>query len=97
MCNDENFQDKIWWSGEACFKLNGHINRHSCTYWSQENPHVILEREVNVSGITVWAVMSSTGIIHPFFFDASVTGKQYLNMFQTYFFPQVQEQKDIYF
>ena len=33
----------------------------------------------------------------PHFFDASVTGKQYRNMLQTYFFPQVQQQEDIYF
>ena len=25
MRDDETFQDKIWWSDEACFKLNGHI------------------------------------------------------------------------
>ena len=41
MCNDETLQDKIWWSDEASFELNGQINRHNCTYWSQENPHVI--------------------------------------------------------
>ena len=97
MRNDENFQDKIWWSDEACYKLNGHINRHNCTYWSQENPQVILEKEVNVPGINVGAAMSSNGIIGPFFFDASATGKRYLNMLETYFFPQVQQQKDIYF
>ena len=53
MRNDENLHNKIWWSDEACFKLNGYINRHNCTYWSQENPHVILEKDV--PEITVWA------------------------------------------
>ena len=105
MRNDENLQDKIWWSGEVCFILNGHINRYNCTYWSQENPHVILEKEVNVLAITVWAAMSSNGFIGPFFFDALLfdsyffddTGKRYLNMLQIYFFPKVQQQEDIYF
>ena len=41
--------------------------------------------------------MSSNEIIGPFFFDASVTGERYFNMLQTYFFPQVQQQTDIYF
>ena len=76
---------------------NSIFNRHNCTYWSQYNPHVILEKEVNVPRITVWAAMSSNGIIGPFFFNASVTGKRYLNMLQTYFFPQVQQQEYIYF
>ena len=39
----------------------------------------------------------NSNYIGPFFFDASVTGEQYLNMLQTYFFPQVQQQEDIYF
>ena len=85
------------WSDEACFKLNGQINRHNCTYWNQDNPHVILEKEVNVPRITVWAAKSSNGIIGPFVFDASVTGERYLNMLQTYFFPKIQQQEDIYF
>ena len=96
MRNDENLQDKIWWSDEACSKLNGHINRHNCAYWSQKNPHVILEK-VNVPGIIVWAAMFSNGIIGPFFFDASITGERYVKMLQTYFFPQAQQQEDIYF
>ena len=97
MRDDETFQDKIWWSDEACFKLNGHINRHNCSYWSHDNPHVVLEKEVNLPGVTVWAAMSSNGIIGPFFFDSSVTGELYLDMLKTFFFPQVQHERDIRF
>jgi len=96
MRDDETFQDKIWWSDEACFKLNGHINRHNCSYWSHDNPHVVLEKEVNIPGV-VWAAMSSNGIIGPFLFDSSVTGQLYLDMLQTFFFPQVQHERDIRF
>ena len=97
MRDDETLQDKIWWSDEACFKLNSHIKRHNCTYWSHENPHVIMEKEVNLPGVTVWAAISCNGIIGPFFFDEPVTGERYLNMLQTSFFPQVQQQRDIRF
>ena len=45
----------------------------------------------------VWAVVSSNGIIGLIFFYLSVTGNWYLNMPQTYFFPRVQQQRDIYF
>ena len=27
---DDAFIDNVWWSDEASFKLNGHINRHNC-------------------------------------------------------------------
>ena len=30
--------DNIIWSDEASFKLNGHVNRHNCVYWSNVNP-----------------------------------------------------------
>ena len=36
--------DNIWWSDEACFKLNGHINRHNCVYWATENPRIMVEK-----------------------------------------------------
>ena len=97
MHDEEDFQDKIWWSNEACFKLNGHINHHNCTYRSQNNSHVILEKKVNILRITIWAAMSSNAIIDPIFFDASVTGKRYLNILHINFFPQVHQQEDIYF
>ena len=75
MRDDENLQYNIWWSDEACSKLNGHINRHNCSYWSHENAHVVLEKEVNLPGVTVWAAISSNGITGPFF-DAPVTGER---------------------
>ena len=36
---DEHMLDKIIWSDEADFKLNGTVNRHNCSYWARENPH----------------------------------------------------------
>ena len=99
MGNDPTLQDKIWWSDEACFKLNGHINRHNCVYWSHENPRVVIEKEVNLPGLTVWAAISSNGIIGPFFFEGTVNAKRYLDMLETQFFPALNHynQEDIYF
>lgn len=94
-CDDETLQDKIWWSDEACFKLNSHINQHNCSYCNHENPHVILEKEVNLPGVTAWTAISSNRIIDLFFFDVPVTGEWYLNMLQTYFFPYMQQQRDM--
>jgi hypothetical protein len=33
----------ILFSDEATFCLNGFVNRHSCRYWSSENPHWMTE------------------------------------------------------
>ena len=57
MAHYEDFPDflnHIIWSDEACFKLNGRVNRHNCVYWSDSNPHEILQRELNLPGVTVW-------------------------------------------
>ena len=41
---DAEFPEKIVWSDEAIFQLNGSINRHNCTYWALENPHFTMEQ-----------------------------------------------------
>ena len=94
--HDESLLDRIWWSDEATFKLNGHINKHNCVYWATDNPHMTIEQEVNLPGVTVWAAISSRGIIGPFFFDHAVNGSNYLDMLKEQFHPLVQDQQ-IYF
>ncbi|XP_076316060.1 uncharacterized protein LOC143228684 isoform X1 [Tachypleus tridentatus] len=89
--NDE-FPLKIVWSDEATFKLNGSINRHNCTYWATENPHVTEEHHLNLSGVTVWCGLSARGLIGPFFFQDTITGLNYLNMLQEFAMPRIQEQ-----
>jgi len=57
---DEEFVGKMIWSDEAQFKLNGTVNRHNCVYWAPENPHVHVEKEVNLRGLNVWCGLSLT-------------------------------------
>lgn len=76
----EEFFKTILWSDEAQFKLNGRINRHNCVYWSTENPHITMQEELNVPGVTVWLGVCSFGIVGPYFFDATVTGIAYLDL-----------------
>ncbi|XP_057657376.1 uncharacterized protein LOC130894512 [Diorhabda carinulata] len=65
---------------EAQFKLNGRINRHNCVYWSTDNPHITIQEELNVPGVTLWLGVCSFGIIGPYFFDTTVTGAAYLDL-----------------
>jgi hypothetical protein len=37
--------------------------RHNCVYWSDVNPNVILEKDVNLPGVTFWAAISVSDII----------------------------------
>ncbi|XP_076322842.1 uncharacterized protein LOC143231904 isoform X2 [Tachypleus tridentatus] len=88
---DDEFPLKIVWSDESTFKLNGSINRHNCTYWATENPHVTEEHHLNLSGVTVWCGLSARGLIGPFFFQDTVTGLNYLNMLQEFAMPRIQK------
>jgi transposase len=98
---DAEFSNKIVWSDEASFKLNGSINRHNCSYWASENPHVTEEHHVNLPGVTVWCGLSARGLIGPFFFYNTVTGAVYLNLLQEFVIPRIREEfrdeEDFYF
>ena len=75
--DDPSLVDKVVWSDEATFKLNGRINRHNAVYWADENPHKILTKEVNTPSVTVWGGLTSDGLLRPFFSDDTVTAISY--------------------
>ena len=86
---DPSWINNIIWSDEAIFKLNGHLNCHNCVYWNATNLHYMIEKNVNLPGLTVWCGISSVGIIGPYFFDGCVTGKSYLEMLQHFLIPRL--------
>jgi hypothetical protein len=51
---DEEFVNKIVWSDEATFKLNGTVNCHNYVYWAAENLHIHMDKAVSLPGLTVW-------------------------------------------
>ena len=64
---DPNLLHRIIWSDEATFHLNVSVNRHNTFYYSQENPHVTVEKAVASVRVTVWAAIHTNGIIELFF------------------------------
>jgi len=87
---DDQFLDKIIWSDEASFKLSGHVNRHNCVYWYDENPHLTMTTELNQPGVTVWASLCSGGVIGPVFFERTIDGGIYLDMLRKTAVPRMQ-------
>ncbi|PSN47052.1 hypothetical protein C0J52_09366 [Blattella germanica] len=41
------------------FKLNGTVDGHNCVYWAPENPHVHVDKAVNVLGFHMWCRLST--------------------------------------
>lgn len=96
--NDPDFPGKILWSDEACFKVNGHVNRHNSIYWSANNPHRLMPVAQQGPGVMVWCGILDNTIIGPYFFDkGTVNGEQYLRMLETYLWPAVCGRQDIFF
>lgn len=88
--------NKILWSDESEFKLNGVINRHNCSYWAFSNPHELIPVSNSKQGLMVWCGLTSSGLIGPYFFDNSVTGESYLHMLQEFLWPKVKQRRLIF-
>ena len=88
--------NKIIWSDESEFKLNGTINRHNCRYWASTNPHELIPRSQYADGVMVWCGITPSGIIGPYFFEENVNGPSYLKMLEDYLWPRVKH-KGMYF
>ncbi|CAF3723321.1 unnamed protein product [Rotaria sp. Silwood1] len=70
---DPTLLDRILWTDEAICQINGRVNRHNCVYWSDTNPHLIIEQELNVPQVIVWGGIWSNGVVGPYFFEVCST------------------------
>jgi hypothetical protein len=52
---EPDFPRRILWTDEASFKINGRISKNNSVYWSDCNPHEVMQEELNVPDLTVWA------------------------------------------
>ena len=82
-----DFLDRIIFSDEAIFHLEGGVNTHNCTNWSKTNPHWTIEKSLNSPKVMVWAAIGTSGIIGPIFFQENVGGESYLKLLMEDFFP----------
>lgn len=65
---DPMFSQRVLFSDEATFCLNGTVNRQNCRYWARENPHWMQEAHTQYpQKINVWAGIIGDRIIGPFF------------------------------
>jgi transposase len=94
VADDYSFLDRIIWTDEATFKLNGCVNRHNCVYYAVDNPHIVVTQEMNAPGVTVWTGIWSGGIIGPFFFRETVTAHSYLEKLRREIVPSITRKMD---
>uniref|UniRef100_A0AC34GUD2 Transposase n=1 Tax=Panagrolaimus sp. ES5 TaxID=591445 RepID=A0AC34GUD2_9BILA len=86
--------ERIWWSDEANFHVNGAVNKHDFRYWSPTNPNFHREKALHSPKVVVWAAMSAVGIVGPYFFPGNVNAQTYCQMLEEVFIPQMQNRPD---
>jgi len=61
--------NNIWFSDDAHFHLNGHVNKQNCRYWSATNSKRKHQKPLRSPKVTVWTATSTRVIIGPYFFE----------------------------
>ena len=78
---DNGFDDRLVFSDEATFHLNGKVNKHNTHILGTENPYEIHEHEWDSPKVN--SAISKKSVYWPFFFEeATITGESYLNMLE---------------
>ena len=62
--------DRVWFSDETHFWLDGKVNSHKAVHWGSKSPDKVLEKPLHSEKVTVWMAMKrGGGLIGPFFFE----------------------------
>lgn len=87
-----NYISQVCFSDEASFSLHGTVNRHNCRYWSDNNPHWMVEAHTQrPQKLNVWAGILGETIVGPFFIEGNLNGVKYLEMLQEHIVPAINE------
>ena len=65
---DSNFSNKIFFSDETNFTLDGYVNKQNSHVWGSEKPYVFEERPLHSEKATVWCAVWSEDVIGSYFF-----------------------------
>ncbi|GFU19470.1 DUF4817 domain-containing protein [Trichonephila clavipes] len=90
-----DFHNRILFSDEAHFWLNGYVNKQNCRIWSEANPQVYVKTPLHPENLTVWRALWAGGIIGPYFFkndeghNVTVNGDRYRAMITNFFIPEL--------
>lgn len=87
---DPHLLDRVVFSDEATFFLNGNVNRHNFRYWSDENPHWTSESKTQYpEKLNVWAGIMGNQVIGPFFIEGNLTAAKYLDLLRDHIVPSI--------
>lgn len=80
-------------SDEAHYHRCGYVNKQNFRFWSENNPCNLHEKTLHSQKVTVWCVMSSLGVVGPYFFESengntvTVNSERYAEVLVNFAFP----------
>ena len=82
---NENLMQNVLFGDEATFHTCGHVNRHNCRIWADEQPNALREWERDSPKINVWMGITKSNVYRPYMFaEPTVTGFTYLDLLQQF-------------
>ena len=64
LAEDSLLYQKIVYSDEAHFWLNGYVNNHNCRFWSKDQPEALQELTMYPEKVTVWCWWHHCTVLH---------------------------------
>jgi transposase len=87
---DRNILNKILFSDESSFTLNGKINKQNRRVWARENPYRRQEKHTQYrQKVNVWVGIIGNNLVGPFFIDGNLNQQKYLDLLQMEVGPQL--------
>ena len=98
--DDPSWLDKILFSDECTFNINGRVNRQIVRFWGTEKPHVVVERSQNSPKVNVWVGMTSRFVIGPYFFEengvaVNINAERYSSMLSEFLIPKLKQMRKL--
>ncbi len=76
-----NFLNKIWFTDESHFHIDGHCNKQNMRIWGTEKPETYVEKSAHPEYVTVRSAIFAQGFIGPYFFKNSSSERIRINQF----------------
>jgi predicted RNA-binding protein (virulence factor B family) len=76
---DSDLLDKIWFSNESHFYLDGYFNKQNWRIWGSEKPEKFIQKSAHPKYVTVCCAISAQGLIGHYFFENSNKEKIVVN------------------
>ena len=83
--------NRVWFSDEAHFHLNGAVNNHNNTFWGNSPPEEVTEKQLKGPKVTAFVAYNAThGLLGPYWFEEdgrtiTINGERYREVIREFY------------